>query len=339
MDPSDLVPELREAGVSVTLLGAAHRRALPAHVGGVAFEMLRFRPQVTQAHLLFSTLAVGFAPRPLGGRRVATFHNMGKFGDGKTLTGEVMRSLLGWVARSRFDLLTAVSPRAAESNRSFLDLGRTPTTIPNPIQSDELQRKAPPSRAVARASLPISTGKQIVVVVAKFTPEKGHDVLFQAIAMIDPTRRPLVVLVGSGPLHDELRHLASQLGLDSAILWLGELPAIDVLRWMKAGDLLVLPSRSEGLPMTILEAMSLGTPIVATAVGGVGWCIGDAGWVVPAESPEALVGAINEALGDQKERDRRCRMALTEQLPRFELGAVLQMWADLLNAPSHAAPA
>lgn len=331
MNPSDLAPELLDANVRVIRLSVGNRRDLPSQVVGLVSEIRRFRPNVVHAHLLFSILASACVPRWLGGTRVATFHNLGSSHAGRRHTRWAAQALLGWAAKRRYHHLTAVSAAVAVAYQRELSLEVAPRTIPNPVDVEAIRRLAPPSRAHARKELALVESRPIIVVVANFKQEKAHDVLLQTVATIAPPQRPMVALVGDGPSREELGALARSLGVADSLRWLGELPILEVLRWMKASDLLVLPSRSEGSPIVILEAMSLGTPIVATTVGGIRWCVGDAGWLVPPDSPELLGRAIQEALADPGERSRRSELATATQLPQFELSRVLETWYRLFS--------
>src|SRR6185437_8672908 len=96
------------------------------------------------------------------------------------------------------------------------------------------------------------------------------------------------------PLHAR----TTALGLDSRVRFLGRQPHEAIPRWMSAVDVFCLPSRNEGCPNVILEALASGKPVVATRVGGIPELLtdGDNGYLVPAEDPAALAGALAKAL-------------------------------------------
>jgi phosphatidyl-myo-inositol dimannoside synthase len=137
-------------------------------------------------------------------------------------------------------------------------------------------------------------------------PYKGLDVLLHALAR---TRRPhRVAIVGDGPMRPELAALADTLGLGERVTWRGLLPAGGAIHdFLRSADMFVLSSRAgEGMPRTLLEAMALGLPCLATAVGGVPEVIG-AEELVPPEDPAALADAIDALAADPA---RRMRLAL-----------------------------
>ena len=148
-----------------------------------------------------------------------------------------------------------------------------------------------------RAELGILPRCRVVTVPARLSKEKGHTVLLEAIAKLDGTARDVrFLLVGDGPLREELQRQVAAKGLADRVTFLGfraDIPAI-----LSASDLVVLSSFTEGIPGALLEAMAAGKPIVATEVGGVGELFrhGEIGRLVQPGDPEALRQAIGELL-------------------------------------------
>src|SRR5205823_12324570 len=134
--------------------------------------------------------------------------------------------------------------------------------------------------------------------------EKDVATLLHAAALV-VRQRPAFRLriAGDGPCLPALRGLAKQLGLDDQVAFLGEVR--DVAGLLATARLFVLPSLTEGISLTLLEAMSCGLPVVATRVGGNPEVIvdGQTGLLVPPGDPPALAAAILQLLGDET----RCR--------------------------------
>ncbi len=126
-----------------------------------------------------------------------------------------------------------------------------------------------------------------------------------------------LAVVGDGPLSDRLQQAIQRFQLTSKIQLLGRRD--DVCSLMKAASVLILPSRWEGMPNVVLEAMSIGLPVVAPAVDGTKELItdGQTGWLVPPNSPESLAEAIAASLADENERAKRSRNAQTVANTRF----------------------
>jgi hypothetical protein len=169
-----------------------------------------------------------------------------------------------------------------------------------------------------------------VLTVARHDPVKGIDVLLEAMAQVPPPTR--AVLIGDGSEGPALREQCARLGLDDRVefrqLPWGEQRAADLM-W--AFDGLVLPSRVEGFPVTIAEAMLAGIPVVATDVGSVREAVehGVTGWVVPSEDPAALAAAIGELVDDAERARRMGARAREVAEERFTVDATVQSYLEL----------
>lgn len=134
----------------------------------------------------------------------------------------------------------------------------------------DLARFQPPAdRAALRAQLGVS-GSPLLVSVGNLLPVKGHDLVIEALGLM--RRQGLdarLCIIGAGPLREALQGLASRLGLAGEVRFLGSLPQEQLAGWYGAADMLVLASEREGWPNVLLESMACGTPVVATAVGGI----------------------------------------------------------------------
>ena len=161
-----------------------------------------------------------------------------------------------------------------------------------------------------RASLDLPVDSRLVLTVGRFTHQKGYDVLLNAVpAVLDHVPGARFLWVGDGGLQGELTAEVERRGLAGAVRLLGR--RADVPALMAAADVLVLPSRFEGLPLVVLEAFASGLPVVATRVVGTeeAVCDSETGWLVVPEDPAALTAAVLEALCDTAEAARRARAA------------------------------
>jgi len=115
-------------------------------------------------------------------------------------------------------------------------------------------------------------------------------------------------MIGDGPLRDDLKRRAHQLGIADRVHWHGSVPNAGAL--LSAFDVLVLSSRTEGTPIVLLEAMHAGIPIVATRVGGVPHVVTPAeALLVPSEQPELIAGALAEIETSPTAAATRTRLA------------------------------
>jgi glycosyltransferase involved in cell wall biosynthesis len=176
--------------------------------------------------------------------------------------------------------------------------------------ADALIAERPRIRDEVRAELGIPDGDLVAITVANLRPEKGYDTLLDAARIVVDRGLPVRFLsVGRGSEEGAMEERRRALGLGDRFTFLGPRP--DVLRLLVAADLLVLPSRQEGLPVVLMEATSVGLPIVATAVGGVPQVLTDDvnGLVVPPDAPDELAAAIARLAGDPSSRERLGRGA------------------------------
>lgn len=138
-----------------------------------------------------------------------------------------------------------------------------------------------------------------ILFAGRLSKEKGVDVLLNAYAQYNAEGGAArLIILGDGPLRGEYAQLVSKLGIDRNVTFLGH--RNDVFSYYCQADVFVLPSRSEGLPMALLEAMAFGIPVVATNVGGIPdvVCDGISGKLVPPDVPEALTAAFHCLFGN-----------------------------------------
>lgn len=184
-----------------------------------------------------------------------------------------------------------------------------------------------PPRTEARASLGIEGFT--LGFAGRLTTAKALDVLLEALAARPGTS---LVLAGSGPDRPALEEQAGRLGLSGRIAFLGALSREGVLTLFRAVDAVVLPSRWENFPHSLVEALAVGTPVVASRVGGVPEIVEDGvnGLIVPPDDVGALVAALRRI-----EDDRPLRSALAaasaSSVERFSRPVVYGRIVDALE--------
>jgi glycosyltransferase involved in cell wall biosynthesis len=178
--------------------------------------------------------------------------------------------------------------------------------------------------------------------VGRLAPPKDHATLLAAVAL---TRKqyPSVQLwmVGGGPLESHLRKLSTELGLNECVTFFGE--QSDVSPFMLAADLFVMSSVSEGLPVSLLEAMSAGLPAVVTDVGGMGEIarLSGAVTVVPSSDPENMARALCDAAARRQELPKIGKLASLCYEKYFRPERMLDDYINLYNrhtSRDHALP-
>ncbi len=161
------------------------------------------------------------------------------------------------------------------------------------------------SRSGVRPVHSANTDRAIVGTMARLVPQKGVDLLIRTVstvASVIPNVR--YIIAGDGPMERKLRSLAKDEGVADRVEFVGY---VDDCHTFLAGlDVFVLPSRWEGLPLVVLLAGSVGTPVISFDVGGVSEVIdGQTGWLVPNGDVPALAKAIVGCLSDRNEAQRR----------------------------------
>jgi len=144
-----------------------------------------------------------------------------------------------------------------------------------------------------RSELGLKEHGPVVGIVATLGSRKGHRSLFKAIAMLKPRYPQMRLLVaGTGPLEPQLRELARQQGCEKEILFLGF--RTDIPQVLNTLDVFVLPSQSEGLGVSLLEAACCGLPLIASNVGGIPEIVHDGatGFLVPPADSSALAAKL-----------------------------------------------
>jgi len=256
--------------------------------------------------------------------------------------GWAIRTVNRWTG-AMSDRILAVSAAVAET---LVRRDRVPeekvVVVPNGIEEAEV---SPRRRARLRRALGLGEAETLLLYLGRLHPEKGPDLLLEALDLLR-RRRPSgwrVALVGDGPLRGDLEHELRARGLDDRVVMPGARRRVEP--WLDAADLLVLPSREEGMPVAALEAMMRGRPVVGTAVGGTPEVVteGRTGRLVPAGDVAGLAEALAQlvedrdllkALGTEAAADARLRFTL----PRMA-EATLQEYRRLLvpaSAPSGA---
>ncbi|MEU9268309.1 glycosyltransferase [Streptomyces sp. NPDC048251] len=324
-----LAGDLRSLGADVRHWAASRSPgpSLPGEVRRLVRLLAEVRPDLVHAHSAKAGLAGRLAVR---GRIPTVFQpHAWSF---EAVGGTTAALALKW---ERFgarwaDRLVCVS-EAERTTGLRARIGGQVSVIPNGIDPERFH---PASVDTVRALLlpELDPGAPLVVCVGRLCRQKGQDVLLTAwkdIARKVPGAR--LVLVGDGPDGERLRPRAPE-----SVLFAGAVA--DAVPWYQAADLVVLPSRWEGMALAPLEALACGRPVVVTDVDGARESLPAAlapRCLVPAEDPAALAGAVagllldpllRESLGQQGRRH-----VLTTHDVRRTAGAVAGVYRELLT--------
>lgn len=301
------------------------RRAVDwACVRGLLEVMRRRRVDVLHCHeftmAVYGAAAGALLRRPV----VITMHG------GRGYEGRRRRRLaLRWAVR-RSAFTTAVSPPTREALEKSLRLAPgSVRVIPNGVRPERGEREP------VRRELGLGEDELLVVAVGNLYRVKGHDVLLRALGWIATEHRTVpwrLAIAGRGSEEEELRSLSAELGIDDRVHLLGF--RSDVPDLLAAADVFAMSSRSEGLPMALLEAMFAARPIVASAVGGIPEAVEDdrTGLLVPPDAPPELGRALVALMRDRSLAARLGRAARREASRRYGVEAMVDEYERLYRA-------
>ncbi|GMQ78043.1 MAG: glycosyltransferase family 4 protein [Anaerolineae bacterium] len=177
----------------------------------------------------------------------------------------------------------------------------------NGINASQFETTAP--LEIDSIPIAINLDPPLVGIVGRLTEQKGHSVLLDAVSLVLEKRPVHLLIMGDGPLSPELQSQSNQLNLEGNVEFLGV--RSDVMKILPNLDLFILPSRWEGFPTVILEAMSKKVPVIATDIPGSRELVrsDDTGTLVQVDNPQELSEAILYALDHPKELQRMAERA------------------------------
>jgi glycosyltransferase involved in cell wall biosynthesis len=296
LSPGSAVRKIQREGIPVTVIDDPDDAIA---VGALAAHLALLRPDVVHNHMYRAELVgtrAAIALGAIGLRRpyvVSTVHSS------RVRAAEDRDQLRRLTPH--MDQLIAVS-HAME--QKIVDEGRATAPVRliyNGVDIDRYERQEPCS---LRDEYGMEPGSQIAGVVARLESEKGHPTLLEAWPrVLQQVPTAYLVIVGEGSKRAELERLAGELRIAHRVVFTGrrdDVPAVTA-----AFDVAVLPSYREAQGLTILEAMALSRPVVASKVGGIPEVIenGVTGLLVPPHDPDALAGAIVRLLTDHAYAD------------------------------------
>ncbi len=253
-----------------------------AHILAAAPILLRRKPLVVTAHR-------------------GDIYGLPRSGPRKILVSRLLRRARAVIAVSRDLKDRMVEDLGIQEERvSVINVG-CDLTLFKPRSDAEI--------ASLKQELGLTPGAFHILFVGALIRRKGLDTLFKALAGINTADRPTVVIVGAGPDQKALGSLASTLDIEESIRWLGERSHGELPDLYAVSDLFVLPSRSEGTPTVMLEAMASGTCAIVSRVGGVADVIshGRNGFLIDPEESDALRELIVQLMRDPQLRTRVAR--------------------------------
>jgi L-malate glycosyltransferase len=281
------VDALEVAGVPVHTVPVGPRRYL--HERRQVRSLIRaLRPDVVHTHGYRADVLSAPVARSLGVATVTTVHGFIGGGWKNRLYERLQRRSF-----RRANVVVAVSSEQRDQLAADSQLRDRVRLIPN---QGPVAPAQPLNRDESRRKLGIPPDAFAFGWVGRLSREKGPDVMLDGLELLTASGWH-ATFVGAGPLEAELTARARTTGLGDRVLFTGAVP--EAARYFAAFDALVLTSRSEGMPIVLLEAIAAGLPVIATRVGGVPEALsGRGGLIVPSESPAELADALDVVMRD-----------------------------------------
>lgn len=334
-DRTDLAPGLDAHGVRLEVLGLAEgsgSRAWPRALAPVRRVARSFQPDVIQTSLFLGNIVGQLVGRIL---KIPVLSNLVLSGDPELLRAfqpgadtkraEILRSIAGWSARSKWVVFRALTEEVRLSNAALLgvDPNRV-TVIPRGVPKPDLDHPA------SRADLGLPDGP-LVVNVGRLAPQKGQVYLVEAFAGVRE-RVPdshLVIVGKEGAAGAEVRAAVDRLGLADAVTIAGY--STNVTDYLAHAHVFAFPSVMEGLGTSVVEAMACGVPVVAFDIPPVREATvgGRYGSLIPVGDVDSLAAALIERVETNRVIDYRARDWV---MNHHDLGRVASSIEGLLRA-------
>ena len=313
-----LGPAFEETGLSVESLGI-HRQGIVRGVLRLAKRLRELRPQIVHTHNAPAHL-VGAPAAWLSGVPVVVNSRHG------------LHRMAGWKAGVANQLATRLTHRMVAVSGAVAALSRSVDHVPehklavirNGVDLDRYRRRVP---------VVPGAGRKAIHAARLAYPTKDQRTLLRAVRLVVNELPDFTLdIVGDGPDRNVLESLCDELNLRANVSFLGF--RHDLHELLPAAGMFLLSSTTEGLPMTILEAMAAGLPLVSTDVGGISEVVsqGQTGWLVPPQSPEAMAEAILKLARDPARAVEMGRAGRARVEQEFDVRAVAARYEEIYSA-------
>jgi D-inositol-3-phosphate glycosyltransferase len=356
-DPALPAEVVTSEGVRVVHVDAGPARAIPkerllpwmdAFAASVERTARIRRYDVVHANFWMSAIAGMRLQRSLGTPLVVTFHALGKIRRREQGTADESpgtREAIETAAIRAADRVIAECPQDEYDLCELYDadLARI-ALVPAGYEPREL---SPRSRYAARKKIGVPLGGPLILHVGRFVPRKGIDDAIRGASVVLARKRHARMIVVGGHPDDpasvqeraRLERIARELEVRKQVAFAGSVSRELLRDFYAAADVFVTTPWYEPFGITPVESMACGTPVIGSAVGGIGFTVRDGvtGFLVPPRAPEAIAEALTEALADRHRLRRMGRAAARHVRPTFTWRRITEQlvgaYADAIAAP------
>jgi D-inositol-3-phosphate glycosyltransferase len=301
--------------------GTLTKEQLPAHISGLSKEFLRLlkdeKYDAIHSHYWISGKVAMPAAKELGIPLVHTMHTMARVKNLNLAEGETPEPMIR--VQGETQVVAAANALVANTDAEAASLVSLYDACPDIVHvvspGVDLYTFTPgQGRSAAREFVGLPSDSLVVSFVGRIQPHKGPEVLIRATSELvkhSPLlRHKLIVNIIGGASGanteevDRLKELATWLAIDDVVRFSPPVPRVDLAQWYRAADLVVVPSYSESFGLVALESQACGTPVVATAVGGLRTAVADgiSGVLVDGHDPKAWSSVIVRLLQEPQRR-------------------------------------
>jgi D-inositol-3-phosphate glycosyltransferase len=301
--------------------GTLSKEQLPAHIAGLSKEFLRLvkdeKYDAIHSHYWISGKVAMPAAKSLGIPLVHTMHTMARVKNLNLAEGESPEPMIR--VQGETQVVAAANALVANTDAEAASLVSLYDACPDIVHvvspGVDLYTFTPgQGRSAARTIVDVPQDSLVVTFVGRIQPHKGPEVLIRATSELvkhSPLmRHKLIVNIIGGASGanteevDRLKELTTWLGIDDVVRFAPPVARGDLAQWYRAADLVVVPSYSESFGLVALEAQACGTPVVATAVGGLRTAVADgiSGVLVDGHDPKAWSSVIARLLQEPQRR-------------------------------------
>ena len=335
-EPGAWAPELTQRGIQVTAVGRGHGFT-PSTAGAIARAARAHGATVIHAHhyspfvysglaFVYSSLAFASSLARFRQRTPVVFTEHGRLSDtGPSPKRRIANRVLRTLPSRVFAVSSELADHLAEEGfaRPQVDV------IYNGIEPGPRENAA--IRAARRQELGATPNTFVIGTIARLDPVKDLGVLLRAAEDLSRRRNILVVIIGDGSERASLERTAAELGLGESVRFLGRRD--DARDWLWACDAYANSSISEGVSLTILEAMAASLPVVATRVGGTPEVVDETcGCLVPARDAAAIAAALSSVADEPARRASLGRAARARVESKFTIDRMVREYADVYRA-------
>ncbi|TGO03301.1 hypothetical protein PN36_08940, partial [Candidatus Thiomargarita nelsonii] len=334
--PYTLASELEKRGIRVHRLDLSHRWSIFEGTFKIVSLLRKGRYDVIHATLFFAGLYMALSrPFVQSSRRVITFQieNFTGF-PANTIWKKFRKQIEKLFTRYWIDGHVAISTAVAQDYATHLELPHIdvihhsiPIDLLRPIQNLERQE------VLARYG--VDSNKFIIIAPARLVPQKGHDILLQALEILkEKGRLPCVLILGDGPLENDIRHTVVTKQLSEQVVLHSAISNEELMPVVQASDMFVLPSIFEGFGVAPAEAMALERPVIASRVGGLMELIEDevSGILVPVGDASSLADSIERLMADELLRQKLGKAGRKRIETRFSVDVIADRYTNYYKA-------